>query len=129
MGCEMSMRAAFAVALTGALLAVVPTSSAAGVSGDWPPLGAPDQIETDSLHGAASASDDVTVTAASTLSAAGNGRQTQPSTGICSSAVSAAAASLEGLSGSTSYTWKAYSDSTCSDDIASASFTTQLYSR
>ena len=51
-------------------------------------------------------------------------RQTQPSTGTCSSAVSAAAASLEGLSGSTSYTWKAYGDSTCSDDIASASFTT-----
>ena len=53
-------------------------------------------------------------------------KYTVPTTpaGTCSSAVSAATASLTGLTGGTAYTWKAYSDSGCTTEIASETFST-----
>ncbi len=51
-------------------------------------------------------------------------KQTAPSAGTCSSAVSGASADLSTLTGGTAYTWKAYSDSTCATELASETFTT-----
>ena len=51
-------------------------------------------------------------------------KRTTPTGGTCSSAVSAATASLTGLTGGTAYTWKAYSDSGCTTEIASETFST-----
>ena len=51
-------------------------------------------------------------------------KRTTPTGGTCSSAVSAATASLTNLTGGTAYTWKAYSDSGCATEIASETFST-----
>ena len=52
-------------------------------------------------------------------------KQTSPGTGRCSTAISGVTANLTGLTPGTPYTWKAYSDSGCSTEIASETFTTQ----
>ena len=52
-------------------------------------------------------------------------KYTSPTGGICSAAVSGTTANLTGLTKNTSYTFKAYRDSSCSDELATASaFTT-----
>ena len=51
-------------------------------------------------------------------------KETSPSTGTCSSAISGGTHSLSSLTGGTTYTYKAYSDSTCSTEIASETLTT-----
>ncbi len=51
-------------------------------------------------------------------------KESAPGAGACSSAVSGTTADLSNLTGGGSYTWKAYSDSTCSTEIGSASFNT-----
>ena len=51
-------------------------------------------------------------------------KETSPSTGTCSSAISGGTHSLSSLTGGTTYTYKAYSDSACSTEIASETFTT-----
>ena len=50
-------------------------------------------------------------------------KQTAPAAGTCSSAVSGTTATLMNLTAGTTYTFKAYSDSGCSTEIAAASFT------
>ena len=51
-------------------------------------------------------------------------KETSPNTGTCSSAISATTHSLSSLTADTSYTYKAYSDSGCNTELASATFTT-----
>ena len=48
-------------------------------------------------------------------------KQTAPSAGTCSSAISSLSTTVGSLTANTSYTFKAYSDSTCSTEIAAAS--------
>ena len=57
-------------------------------------------------------------------------KYTSPSGGVCSAVVSSGTttASLTGLSGNTSYTWKAYSDSGCSTELAAVTFATRAVS-
>ena len=47
-------------------------------------------------------------------------KEFSPGTGTCSSAISGATASLTGLTGNISYTYKAYSDSGCATELATA---------
>ena len=51
-------------------------------------------------------------------------KRTAPTAGTCSSAVSGATADLTGLTASTGYTYTAYSDSACTTQLASTTFTT-----
>ena len=51
-------------------------------------------------------------------------KQTAPSVGSCSSAISGTTHALSTLTAGTTYTYKAYSDSGCSSELASATFTT-----
>ena len=51
-------------------------------------------------------------------------KQTAPSTGSCSSAISTTTHAITTLSRSTTYTYKAYSDVSCNTELASATFTT-----
>ena len=51
-------------------------------------------------------------------------KETAPSTGTCSSAQTGATANLTGLDKNTDYTYKAYSDTTCTTELATASFST-----
>ncbi len=51
-------------------------------------------------------------------------KETAPSTGTCSSAISGTTHALSTLTASTAYTYKAYSDASCTTEIASATFTT-----
>ena len=52
-------------------------------------------------------------------------KQTSPSGGQCSSEISAGTANLDGLTSNTSYTFKAYGDSGCSNELAAVAFRTQ----
>ena len=70
----------------------------------------------------ASSEEDDTATLTIGNYAAANGwyhKHTTPSNGTCSGKQTAAAASLSSLSGNTDYTYKAYSDSGCSTELAS----------
>ena len=51
-------------------------------------------------------------------------KETSPGTGTCSAAVTTAATNLASLTGGRTYTWKAYSDSACTTEIASGTFST-----
>ena len=51
-------------------------------------------------------------------------KQTAPSAGLCSSAISTTTQLITTLSRSTTYTYKAYSDASCNTELASATFTT-----
>ncbi len=51
-------------------------------------------------------------------------KDASPSAGTCSGPISQTTADLSGLTGGTDYTWKAYSDSSCSTEIASETFST-----
>ena len=54
-------------------------------------------------------------------------KYTSPDGGTCSSAQSGTTADVSGLTGGMTYTFKAYSDSTCSTLLATADFTTVSY--
>ncbi|MCY4054779.1 MAG: fibronectin type III domain-containing protein [Cyanobacteria bacterium MAG CAR4_bin_6] len=51
-------------------------------------------------------------------------KETAPSGGSCSTAVSGASATLTGLSAATGYTYRAYGDSGCSEEVGRVSFST-----
>ena len=51
-------------------------------------------------------------------------KETAPSTGTCSSAISGTTHALSTLTAGTTYTYKAYSDASCTTEIASVTFTT-----
>ena len=52
-------------------------------------------------------------------------KQTAPSSGSCSTAQTGTSVNLTSLSVETTYTYKAYSDSGCATELASATFTTE----